>query len=138
MRITRRRRGGARRRDGFVADRLLRLSEASVPVLIVAVLQKDNHGGQDNPEEGLSPTKPLETTPPLQGDFSKHPKCYPSVGSASTGAGVAKSFGRISCMTIDTIINESPVVLYHMPFQNRATPAAPIRQRSNVVRMRRK
>ena len=25
-----------------------------MPVLIVAVLQKDNHGGQDNPEEGLS------------------------------------------------------------------------------------
>ncbi|MCE2452792.1 MAG: hypothetical protein J4F48_08125, partial [Nitrospinae bacterium] len=28
--------------------------QASVPVLIVTILQKDKHGGQDNPEEGLS------------------------------------------------------------------------------------
>ncbi|MDE0331511.1 MAG: hypothetical protein OXL41_06535 [Nitrospinae bacterium] len=32
-----------------VADRPLRLFEASVPVLT-----KDNHGGQDDPEEGSS------------------------------------------------------------------------------------
>ena len=25
-----------------------------MPVLIVTILQKDNHGGQDDPEEGLS------------------------------------------------------------------------------------
>ncbi len=43
---------GSWRHDDPVADRPLRLSEASVPVLIATILQKDNHGGQDNPEEG--------------------------------------------------------------------------------------
>ena len=39
-----------------------------MPVLIVTILQKDNHGGPDKPEEGLCGYTPSRRTLPPQSD----------------------------------------------------------------------
>ena len=43
-----------------------------MPVLIVTILQKDNHGGQDNPEEGLS-LRLEKIAITIRGGFSNSP-----------------------------------------------------------------